>query len=248
LQPECHITLIQSGANRGFAGGNNVGIKLGLAEGADWFWLLNCDTVVDRGALSALLNRASGILDAGIVGSTLLYHDAPEEVQALCGGAMDPKTFVTWHIGNGTRSNQIPNDPTDVEAQVAYVVGASMLVSRAFVEQVGLMQEDYFLYGEELDWATRGKNLFRQYWAPNSLVYHKVGKSSAKVMPAFAMRLMLRNRLRFVQRFYPAHIGAVRRRFWWDWVRHLLKWRFTAARITREVLIDRGQSGTEVPN
>ena len=98
------------------------------------------------------------------------------------------------------------------------------------------MQDDYFLYGEEIDWAARGAGRFRQCWAPRSIVYHKVGNSSAKVMPEFSMRLMLRNRLRFVERFYPDRIGAARRQMWWEWLRHILKRRFGAARVVRQVL------------
>ena len=228
--------MVRSGGNLGFAGGNNVGIRLAQVEGANWFWLLNSDTAVHADALAHLIARALARPDAGIVGSTLLYHDAPGEVQALGGAAMNPRTFVTIHIGIGSRADQVPADPAAVEVQLAYVVGASMLVSKAFVEEVGLMQEDYFLYGEEIDWATRAQGRFGQAWAPQSLVYHKVGKSSAKVMPAYSLRLMLRNKLRYVERFFPNRLGEIRRRFWWDWVRHLLKGRFAAARVTLEVL------------
>lgn len=245
--PGCRLSLIQSGANRGFAGGNNVGLKLALAEGASWFWLLNSDTVVRTDTLTRLLERGTASPQIGVVGSTLLYHGNPERVQALCGGAMNPRTFVTWHVGIGSRADDVPEDPAAVEAQITYVVGASMLVSRAFLEQVGLMQEDYFLYGEEIDWAARGRGLFTQAWAPRSVVYHKVGMSTAKVVPGFAMRMMLRNRLRFVARFHPERIGAARRYLWWDWLRHLLKRRFAAAAIVFGVLRERGQGAVEVP-
>lgn len=238
LERGCRISLVQSGSNLGFAGGNNVGIKLGLAEGAPWFWLLNTDTVVHQDALASLLERAATAGPrAGIIGSTLLYYDKPETVQALGGASLSHRTFGATHLGIGLRVGEVPDDPAAVESRMAYVVGASMLVSRAFVERVGLMQEDYFLYFEELDWATRASGLFTQHWAPRSRVWHKVGSSSAKVLSAFSARLLLRNRLRFVERFFPAQLGAVRRQVWWELLRHLLKRRFAQARIYWGVLL-----------
>ena len=237
IEPGCRISLIKSGANRGFAGGNNVGIKLGLAEGRGQFWLLNTDTVVHQDALNSMLERAHAVSGAGIVGSTLLYYDEPGTVQALGGAIVNRRTFAANHVGIGTRADQVPDDPADVEARMSYVVGASMLVSRAFIERVGLMQEDYFLYFEELDWAVRAEGLFRQCWAPRSLVWHKVGGSSAKVLSEFSARLLLRNRLRFVERFYPEQLASVRRQVWWEGLRHLAKGRFNSAGIFLKILL-----------
>ena len=240
IEPGCRISLIKSGANRGFAGGNNVGIKLGLAEGREQFWLLNTDTVIHRDALSSMLERAHAVPDAGIVGSTLLYYDEPGTVQALGGAVVNRRTFAADHVGIGTHVDQAPADPAEVEARMSYVVGASMLVSRAFIERVGLMQEDYFLYFEELDWAVRAEGMFRQCWAPRSLVWHKVGGSSAKVLSEFSARLLLRNRLRFVERFYPAQLASVRRQVWWEGLRHLAKGRFNSAGIFLKILLSSG--------
>lgn len=237
IEPGCRISLIRSGANRGFAGGNNVGIKLGLAEGREQFWLLNTDTVIHHDALSSMLERAHAVPGAGIVGSTLLYYEEPGTVQALGGAIVNRRTFAANHVGIGTRANQVPADPADVESSMTYVIGASMLVSRAFIERVGLMQEDYFLYFEELDWAVRAQGMFRQCWAPRSVVWHKVGGSSAKVLSEFSARLLLRNRLRFVERFYPEQLAAVRRQVWWEGLRHLARGRFVSARIFLGILL-----------
>ena len=235
LPPGCRISLVQSGSNRGFAGGNNVGIRLGLAEGAAWFWVLNTDTVVHRDALASLLARAAAVPNAGMVGSTLLYHDQPDTVQALGGAALNRRNFGATHLGIGSPAGQVPDDPSVIEARMDYVVGASILVSRQLVERVGLMQEDYFLYFEELDWAARARGLFSLHWAPRSLVWHKVGSSSG--LSDYSARMLLRNRLRFVARFYPARLAAVRRHVWWELLRHLIKRRFSEARIFWGVLL-----------
>ncbi|MDB5525903.1 MAG: glycosyltransferase family 2 protein [Rhizobium sp.] len=170
------ITLIQTGRNGGFAAGNNVGIRHALAGDFDYFWLLNNDTEVEPDALTWLIRRMEEDPQVGMCGSTLIYHGQRDLIQNW-GGA----SFIALK-GRGIQlgERKKPSDPIDrsaVEAQLGYISGASMFVSRAFLEQVGLMQEDYFLYWEELDWATRARGLFKLGYAPKSVVYHKVGAS-----------------------------------------------------------------------
>jgi len=197
----CQLTLIQSGANLGFAGGNNVGMRCAGLDRYDYFWLLNTDTVVPVDALSQLLTEAELVPAAGLLGSTLVYYDQPATVQAV-GGAVNPRDLHTYHLGEGLALSNLPA-PAAVAPDLAYVVGASMLASQAFVREVGLMAEDYFLYFEELDWATRGAGRFHLAWAPASVVYHKGGSTSAKVASRFSLQKFYINRLRFVARHHP---------------------------------------------
>jgi GT2 family glycosyltransferase len=199
------LVLIETGANLGFAGGNNVGIRNAFAVGeADFVWLLNTDTVVQPDALNQLVTRASLEDCPGIVGSSLVYYWKPDTVQAMGGARLDARTLRTPHIGIGKSIASIPDDPRTVERDMAYVVGASMLVSRNFIKTVGLMCEDYFLYFEEIDWAMRSNGLFGLAYAPASVVYHKVGGSSARTVSSTALRYLYANRLKFVARFLPA--------------------------------------------
>lgn len=206
------LVLIQTGSNLGFAGGNNVGIRYALAQGADYVWLLNNDTVVDPDALTKLVERASVDKDVGIVGSTLRFYGDPERLQAL-GGA----TFVPWRcraqpIGIGSLYGDIsPERQQEIEQQTAYVIGASMLVSRRFLESVGLICEDYFLYYEELDWACRATGKFKLAYAPGSHVFHKVGAAAGNGS-LFSLGFMFRSRLRFMKTFFPHLLIATR--FW----------------------------------
>jgi len=169
------LFLVQTGENLGFAGGNNVGLRIALSAcDLDYAWLLNNDTVADPGALSALVERMQERPDAGMCGSTLLYYDRPLLVQALGGSIYNRWTALGGHIGQG---RNIPNrlDSNAIETRMKYVVAASMLVSRPFLEQVGLMTEIYFLYFEEIDWATRARGRYSLAFAPKSIVYHKEG-------------------------------------------------------------------------
>ena len=124
---------------------------------------------------------------------------------------------------------------------MVYVIGASMLVSRPFLQAVGLMQEDYFLYFEEIDWAERARRHakpFRLGFASGSVVYHKVGASAGThARSVLSVRYYTRNRLRFLKRFYPAHLGAARRWLFWEGVRALLRGRLTAAHISMRVAV-----------
>ena len=175
LDEPARLILIRTGGNLGFAGGNNVGLRYSLAqEDCDFVWLLNNDTVVDPNALSALVQRMQRRADAGICGSTVLYYYEPEFVQALGGSAFNRWTGRGREIGNGRKSNDLPNCD-EVESSLSWVVGASMLVRRSFIEQIGLMSEAYFLYFEEIDWATRARGKYSLAYAPQSIVYHKVG-------------------------------------------------------------------------
>ena len=95
-----------------------------------------------------------------------------------------------------------------------YVEGASMLVSRQFIEQIGLLCEDYFLYFEEVDWALRAGGRFKLGYAPNSVVYHKVGSSigtsSHPARKSFTCDYFnIRNRILFTRRFYPRALPLI---------------------------------------
>jgi GT2 family glycosyltransferase len=221
-QPECaplaspRIVLIQTGANLGFAGGCNVGLKFAMQGSARFFWLLNNDTEIESGAVEALVDRFSRESMLGMCGSQLVFHDDPDVVQALGGAIYDPKTGVAQHIGaHDSRSTSI--DPALVESRMDYVVGASMMVTRCFLEQVGLMTEDYFLYFEEIDWAMRGRSKgFKLGYAPNSVVRHKegasIGTNSRKTGSLLSYRYLSRNRLLFTARFFPQCLRAVKAR------------------------------------
>jgi GT2 family glycosyltransferase len=106
----------------------------------------------------------------------------------------------------------IPLQSTEIEQNMSYVIGAAMLVRREFIEQIGLMNEDYFLYFEEIDWATRGASQYKLGYAPKSVVYHKEGASigtSASGGSALSVYYLYRNRLLFTWRFHRCFILTV---------------------------------------
>ena len=211
---DADLILIDNGANLGFAGGNNVGLRYALrCIDFEFVWLLNNDTVVDNDALRELVRRSSSVPRPGITGSTLLYYDEPDKVQAF-GGAR----YISW-IGLPVRIGRfLPRmrqvDAASVEKRMAYVYGASMFVSRCFLEDVGLLSEEYFLYYEELDWALRAGCKGRLGYAPRSLVYHKAGGSigsSHRIASrsALADRYLMCNRIVITRKFFPNKLPGV---------------------------------------
>jgi GT2 family glycosyltransferase len=239
LLPGVQVNLVHSGGNLGFAGGNNAGITAAGLHRYSHVWLLNNDTVMARDALAQLLLRADADERTGIVGSTLLHYSQPDSVQALGGGWFDRGAMRMSHIGEFRRVTEVPASAAavqEVEAQMAYVVGASMLVKSGFIEDVGPMCEDYFLYFEELDWAFRGQPRWALGYAPGSRIFHKVGASSSQTVSEFSLNLLYRNQVRFASRFLPERLPALKRSLALELLRHVLKGRWMPARLVARTL------------
>jgi GT2 family glycosyltransferase len=164
------VELIEAGRNAGFASGNNLGIRRALERGADFVWLLNDDTVVEPGALEAMLDVTDREPRAGVIGCVLLeYH--VHAVQAWGGGTMNPA------FGLAT----VLTAPAD---DLAYISGACMLLPRDVLASVGLLDESFFLFMEDVDLCYR---VSEAGWsiaiAPDGFVRHKgnatVGRSAS---------------------------------------------------------------------
>lgn len=208
------LVLIDCGGNLGFAGGNNVGLRYALAAGdCDLVWLLNNDTAVHPDAMGSLVRRLAETPRAGLACSTLVHYHDRARVQALGGGWYCAPLALAWHLGRLTRWPRQVN-PRAVEAHMSYPVGASLMVTRPFLEAVGLLCEDYFLYFEELDWMLRNAGRFGVVYAPDSLVYHKVGGSiGTSSHPGRKSYLCdywsVRNRIFFTRRWFPWALPTV---------------------------------------
>lgn len=209
------LVLVSTGANLGFAGGNNVGLRFALAR-ADfsYAWLLNNDTEVDPEALTFLVQRMEQRPSAGMCGSTIRLYHARDRIQALGGGRYCRWVGLPWHFGRFSPWGAKLPDQSRAERSMNYVEGASMLVSVNFLAEIGLMCEDYFLYFEEADWAIRAEGRFELAYAPGSVVYHKVGASigtgSNPGKKSYTCDYYnIRNRILFTRRYYPAALPAV---------------------------------------
>lgn len=204
------LTLIQNAANVGFAAGNNVGLRYALGNPTcQYCWLLNNDTVVRPRALSAMVRLMQQKPEIGICGSLNLDYYNPSVVQAQGG-----MTYNRWTGRVRKEPLRLINDLDTRTAGMDYVNGASMLVSRALIEKVGLMEESYFLYFEELDWAMRAKGKFTLGYAPDSVIYHKQGATigsdpDRRGRSLLSDQYLSRNRVLFTRRFIPWALPTV---------------------------------------
>ncbi len=199
------LIIIENQANLGFAGGNNVGLRFTLLQPFKYVWLLNTDTTVKPDALTKLVAEVEANSKIGMCGSTLLYYHAPDTIQTLGGGSINRYTGAPQHICLFQKLQQ-PISQAEVLKRMDYVMGASMLVTRKFLEEIGLMEERYFLYYEEIDWAERAKGKFILGYAPESVVYHKEGRSVGNQPRAYSdtsVYYMTRSRVKFMRKFFP---------------------------------------------
>jgi len=247
LPASADLILIDCETNLGFAGANNVGLRFALSQkDMGWAWLLNNDTVADASALAALVDKMARTPTAGIVGSTLIYYHHPDKVQAFGGARYFPLIGLSMHIGRFRNRRRLVDEQT-VESRMRYVIGASLFVSRDFVETVGLMSEEYFLYYEELDWALRARGRFSLAYAQNSLVFHKVGATIGSSNRAVYRSLLsdyylMGNRLKITAKFFPSCRFTVRIMLGLESLLRLLQRRGEHAALIWRIIRGRQQS------
>lgn len=163
------VTLIQSGANRGFAGGCNIGVRYALKHGAEYLWLLNNDTVVDPRSLAEMVKLARSNERVGIVGSVLRYYHNPEAIQTYGGGS------INWWLA---ATSQFTGPE---QGRLDHIVGTSLLVKGQVVEEVGYLDERYFFYLEETDYCQQAVKMgWNLAVADDSHILHRVGGSVSK--------------------------------------------------------------------
>lgn len=177
-------SLMPLDRNGGFAFGNNAAIRavLGSAEPPAYVFLLNPDTIAHAGAVSALVEFMEAHADVGIAGGRL--EDPDGQVQRSAHRIHSPLT----ELENGARLgilsrllvNRIVSPPVqDTPHRCDWVSGASMMVRREVIESIGLMDEGYFLYFEEVDFCDRAQHAGWTCWyLPDSRVMHDEGRST----------------------------------------------------------------------
>jgi len=175
--PPGAVRLLRAAKNGGFAYGCNTGLRaLASQPGIDRMLLLNPDAVLSKRALSAFAER---LLDdrAGLCGGTVVGFDAPHRVQAFCGATLDAFLLTGRNIGEGADVAEAP-DRRSLEKRLAYPLGAAIALRRDYLARAGYLDERYFLYYEEADWALAGGAAGRPVWAPGAIVYHRYGQAS----------------------------------------------------------------------
>lgn len=188
------LVFIRSEKNLGFAGGNNLGIR--VAKG-DYLLLLNNDTEIVPNLIPELSLEMESRPEIGMISPLILYFDKPEVIQYAGFTEMNYLTGRNEGIGNMSINT---GQYDKVSRETGYCHGAAMMCRRKDLETVGLMEEQFFLYYEELDWCEKFKRSGKKIWfTGHTHIFHKesmsVGKES-RVKTFF----MTRNRMLFIRR------------------------------------------------
>jgi N-acetylglucosaminyl-diphospho-decaprenol L-rhamnosyltransferase len=205
-QGTANVMIGEARDNFGYAGGINAWLRPLLAE-AGWtaIWILNPDTWPEPDALAELVAYA-GKRGRGMVGSRLMI---PGQFEIASSRGLKWNKLSARLTGVDIFAPVSPEpDPEDVERRMDSPTGPSMYVTRTCIERIGLMDESFFLYWEEVDWAIRAKAACGVGYAHRSVVPHVMGTTTGSAggrakRSAFSVYLGHRNQLHFVRRHHP---------------------------------------------
>ncbi|SRR6266545_4410012 len=204
------VRLIENHSNPGFAAANNQGIA---ASAGRYTLLLNSDTIAEPASIERLVRFADGQPTAGIIGARLLNRDGSFQAsfadfpslrsELLSVTGIGPRLFGRWYPSYGPRRSQMAR-------RVDWIQGACMLARRAAIEQAGPMDEQYFMYNEEIDWCMQMWRAGWEVWyLPEARIVHYGGQSTRQIRHAMVQALY-RSKVRFFRKHYgPAAAFAL---------------------------------------
>lgn len=195
------VKIILNKKNLGFAAGNNIGIRYALKNDADYILLLNNDTLIDKNLTSELLKTAESDEKIGIVAPKIYFAPGFEfhknhysknqrgKVIWYAGGIIDLLNVYGHHIG----VDEVDKGQYDKIKETDFASGCCMFVKKKVFEIIGLLDEKYFLYYEDLDFCLRAKKAgFKIIYAPKAIVWHKnagsAGGSGSKIQDFYITR------------------------------------------------------------
>ena len=184
------LIFIQANDNTGFAGGNNIAIKYALSKrDFEYVLLLNNDTVVERDFLSNLVN-ISEKENLGLTGCKIYYYHNPKNIW-YNGGKFNEWSGRTIHIQSENEGNF---------SEVTFITGCCMLIRKDILDKIGLLEESFFMYVEDLDYSYKAlKSGAKLGVAHEAKIYHKVGASSGEEITPFSAYWMMKNRVKFIK-------------------------------------------------
>lgn len=190
------IVLIESDINSGFAGGNNLAIRQAVEEGMDYIILLNNDTVVKQDFIKFLLEPFEQYQDCYATVSKI-YYETNRNMIWYAGGDFSYRTGRVVHFRYGEQED----GRQEKIQKVTFATGCCLCLSKACVQEIGLLCEEYFLYDEDTDYCLRiEKSNHGIYYTPDSVIYHKVNASTNK-KKGLIDYYMTRNRLIIIKKF-----------------------------------------------
>jgi len=195
------IFFIFNKSNLGFSAGVNVGIRFAMAMGADFIFLINNDAIIDKECLSELLMAMNENPLVGIAGPRIFYHRNPQKISTGAGyfsylkaGLLIPeKNKYVWKCNGANK-------------YVTFLSGCAMLIKREVFEKIGLFDEDYFFYEEDLDFCLKTmRKGFVILYVPSAKVWHKIESIIKDRTNSFVMYHRARSRIIWLYKNFSTH-------------------------------------------
>lgn len=181
------IVILKNERNNGFADGNNFGIRYAIKNGGKLFLLLNNDTEVEKDFLDKIVSNYN--YDSIHTPKINFFNDKNDIWYAA--GEIDYGKCI------------VKNGNADIEKKVSFATGCCMLFSKNIVDKIGLMNEEYFMYYEDVDYSLKAiNNGVDIIYKPGALVYHKVGKSSGGEKSILSIYYNNRNRFYIMKKYH----------------------------------------------
>ena len=202
------VRVVTSPANVGYAAGNNLGIREACRRRADYVLLLNDDAVVTPELLDVLVDVGERAEDIGALGPVVVHADDPTRI-----------AFVGAWFDRGLGDVRTSEDDAralgdSVTLDSDYVTGCCLLMRRAALERVGLLDEGFFLYWEDTDWGLRVKACgLRNVVVTGGRVGHRVSATAGGLGSPLRVYHKTRSHLRFARRHAPGALPRLHRRF-----------------------------------
>jgi GT2 family glycosyltransferase len=193
--------LICSQANRGYAGGVNLGIAHAAQSGTSYVLLLNNDAEIEEKAMIDLIDRLRDHPEIAIIGPVL--HDGrPGGAQCYVGGKDIAQSVLTRNAVKHDDLSRLSGYPL---ADVDYVPGTVFLARRSVFEKVGILDEDFFFSGEIADFCKRAKDSgYRVCIDLEAEAWHDVSEASKPLRGTLYVYYSLRNRFLYARKHYPS--------------------------------------------
>ncbi|MDN3920950.1 glycosyltransferase family 2 protein [Roseateles violae] len=189
------VRLLFNNSNAGVAKGNNQGIEMALADGCSHVLLANNDTAFGADTLQRLLDALADGQERAVT-PKIMYHDEPHKLW-YGGGTINAWTMRTPHYG----IKQTDRGQFDHLAHVGYAPTCFMLLDARIFDDVGRMDEQYFVYYDDTDFVLRMKTLGgRIRFAPGAVVLHKVSSSTGGDRSPFSVYYTNRNRIYLIRK------------------------------------------------
>ncbi|MFC1915833.1 glycosyltransferase family 2 protein [Chloroflexota bacterium] len=204
--------IIENDKNYGFCGGNNIGMRYALDKlHSDYLVLLNNDTIVAPELVTELVRVTEADSTIGIAGATMYYYDDPDRSFSFRGKAEFWHGYVVkmLRLAQDKIKGRVDNGQCELIREMDWVLGTCFLIKKKSVEDIGLLDENYFCYMEEVDYCIRaGKAGYKIVYVTEAKFWHKFKQSSRKVT-GFSCYYAVRNRFRLVRKH------ASRWQYWW---------------------------------